>query len=216
MAQTDAAAAATSRQLKLSTILAFACTSLPLSALTIAMAVYLPRHFAAEIGISLAAVGSAFALVRLIDIPLDPLLGLAMDRTRTRFGRYRLWTVIGAPVLMLAIYMLFISPSGSVSGLIFWLLVLYLGTSILHLSHAAWAATLAPRYNDRSRVFAIMTAVGVMGSVLVLGMPFLVAALGMEEGAGVPAMGWFVLMLTPLAVWLVVGGFGLTTLLMGR
>lgn len=204
MAQTDAAAAATSRQLKLSTILAFACTSLPLSALTIAMAVYLPRHFAAEIGISLAAVGSAFALVRLIDIPLDPLLGLAMDRTRTRFGRYRLWTVIGAPVLMLAIYMLFISPSGSVSGLIFWLLVLYLGTSILHLSHAAWAATLAPRYNDRSRVFAIMTAVGVMGSVLVLGMPFLVAALGMEEGAGVPAMGWFVLMLTPLAVWLVV------------
>jgi len=58
VANTDAAAAAASRQLKLSTILAFACTSLPLSALTIAMAVYLPRHFAAEIGISLAAVGS--------------------------------------------------------------------------------------------------------------------------------------------------------------
>ncbi|WP_333586848.1 MFS transporter [Phenylobacterium sp.] len=204
MAQTDAATAASSRQLKLSTILAFACTSLPLSALTIAMAVYLPRHFATEIGISLAAVGSAFALVRLIDIPLDPLLGVAMDRTRTRFGRYRLWTVIGAPVLMLAIFMLFIQPSGGVTGLIIWLLVLYLGTSILHLSHAAWAATLAPKYNDRSRVFAIMTAVGVLGSVLVLGMPFLVSGLGMDEAQGVPAMGWFVLLLTPVAVWIVV------------
>jgi len=203
VAQTDAAPAASS-QLKLSTILAFSCTSLPLAALGIAMSVYLPRHFATEIGISLAAVGSAFALVRLIDIPLDPLLGLAMDRTRTRFGRYRLWTVIGAPILMLAIFMLFIQPSGGVAGLVVWLLILYIGTSILHLSHAAWAATLAPKYNDRSRVFSIMTAVGVMGSVLVLGMPFLVAALGMEEGQGVPAMGWFVVILTPLAVWLVV------------
>ena len=125
MAQTDAAAPAPARQLKLSTILAFACTSLPLSALTIAMSVYLPRHFASEIGISLLAVGSAFALVRMIDIPLDPLLGMAMDRTRTRFGRYRLWTMIGAPILMLAIFMLFISPSGGVAGLIFWLLILY-------------------------------------------------------------------------------------------
>ncbi|MDO8409941.1 MAG: MFS transporter [Phenylobacterium sp.] len=204
MAQTDAAAPAPARQLKLSTILAFACTSLPLSALTIAMSVYLPRHFASEIGISLLAVGSAFALVRMIDIPLDPLLGMAMDRTRTRFGRYRLWTMIGAPILMLAIFMLFISPSGGVGGLIFWLLILYVGTSILHLSHAAWAATLAPRYNDRSRVFAIMTAVGVMGALLVLLMPFIVAALGMPESEGVPAMGWFVMILTPLAVWLVV------------
>lgn len=204
MAHTDAAAPTSAQQLKLSTILAFACTSLPLSALGIAMSVYLPRHFASEIGISVMAVGSAFALVRLIDVPLDPLLGLAMDRTRTRFGRYRLWTVIGAPVLMLAVIMLFISPTGSIGGLIFWLLILYIGTSILHLSHAAWAATLAPRYNDRSRVFAIMTAVGVLGALMVLGMPFIVAGLGRPESQGVPAMGWFVLILTPLAVWFVV------------
>ncbi|MDP1988365.1 MFS transporter, partial [Phenylobacterium sp.] len=44
----------------------------------------------------------------------------------------------------------------------------------------------------------------VVGALLVLLMPFIVAALGRDEAQGVPAMGWFVLILTPLAVWLVV------------
>lgn len=185
--------------------MAFAATSLPLSAVTIAIAVYLPKYFASNIGVSLAAVGSAFAIVRLIDIPLDPMLGMVMDRTRSPWGRYRLWTVVGAPILMGAVYMLFMAPSGVGTGyLIGWLLVMYLGTSILHLSHSAWASTLATNYNERARVFGVMTAVGVVGSATVLLTPLLLNELGKTEAEGVQGMGWFVLGLTPLAVALVV------------
>jgi GPH family glycoside/pentoside/hexuronide:cation symporter len=192
--------------LTLGTILAFACTSLPLSAVTIALAVYLPKYFASHIGISLAAVGGAFAVVRMLDIGVDLALGLAMDRTRTRWGRYRVWSALGAPVLMLAVYMLFMAPQGiGVGYLIGWLLVLYLGTSILSLSHSAWAATLATNYHERSRIFGVMTAVGVLGSMLVLAMPALTKALTQAtEAEGVQAMGWLVLALTPVAVGLVV------------
>ena len=45
-------------------------------------------------------VGAAFGLVRLIDIPIDAAIGVAMDRTRTGFGRYRIWMLGGAPILM--------------------------------------------------------------------------------------------------------------------
>lgn len=203
----DAAAARPrGARLSLSTILAFAATSLPLSAMTIAIAVYLPQYYARNLGVSLAVVGSVFAIIRLIDIPLDPMLGLVMDRTRTKWGRYRVWTVIGAPVLMAAVFALFMAPNGvGPVYLGFWLLIMYLGTSILHLSHAAWAATLATNYDERSRVFGWMTAVGVAGSVMVLFMPQVTRMMGMgEEGVGVQAMGWFVLALTPLAVALVV------------
>lgn len=193
------------QRLALPTIMAFAATSLPLASLAIAVSVHLPRYFASHIGVSLAVVGASFAAIRLIDIPFDPALGLVMDRTRTRWGRYRLWTVIGAPILMLALYMLFEAPMGI--GRIYmmaWLLVMYLGTSILGLSHAAWASTLATNYHERSRIFGVMTAVGVAGSVLVLVIPIVLAKLGQTEAQGVQAMGWFIIGLTPLAVALVV------------
>ena len=191
--------------LPLSTIFAFAATSLPIQAVVIAVAVYLPRHYASHLGISLAAVGSAFFIVRMIDIPVDGLLGWVMDKTRTRFGRYRVWTLVGAPFLMAAMYWLFMPGDGVGTGyLIFWLLIMYLGTSILSLSHAAWAATLAPAYNDRSRVFGIMTAVGVLGAAAVLAIPILAEARGLPDSRNVATMGWLILLLTPLAVGLVV------------
>nr|QQZ51330.1 hypothetical protein JKL49_09855 [Phenylobacterium glaciei] len=66
---TSAPTANPSGRLSLATILAFACTSLPLSALGIALSVYLPRYFASHIGVELAIVGAVFATVRMIDIP---------------------------------------------------------------------------------------------------------------------------------------------------
>ena len=87
-------------RLPLSTALAFAGTSLPISAVAIAISVFLPRHYASHLGVDLAVVGAAFFLVRMIDIPIDGLLGWGMDKTRTAWGRYRVWTILGAPVLM--------------------------------------------------------------------------------------------------------------------
>lgn len=205
MTLTQAQTAPRSGPLPLSTVFAFAATSLPLQAVIIAVAVYLPRHYASHLGVSLAAVGGAFFIVRMIDIPVDGLLGWIMDKTRTRFGRYRLWTVIGAPVLMAAMYGLFMPPEGvGIGYMIFWLLVMYLGTSILALSHAAWAATLAPAYNDRSRVFGVMTAVGVLGAAAALAIPIINEARGAADSGNVATMGWFIMIMTPIAVALVV------------
>ena len=123
-------------------LLAFAAAGLPIGALQLALTVQLPRYFASHMGLSLAVVGAAFALVRAIDIPLDPLLGLAMDRTRSRFGRYRLWAIGGPPVMMAALYVL-MHPPGAVGEafLIAALLVMYLGYSAMYLAQLAWATS---------------------------------------------------------------------------
>ena len=136
--------AAGSSRLPLPVVLAFSSTALPIAAIGLVMAVYLPRFFAGQIGLSLAAVGGAFTIVRLIDMALDPLLGMAMDRTNSKIGRYRPWLLVGGPIVMLAAYMLFMAHPGITElYLIGWLLVLYLGISILTLSQAAWGASLA-------------------------------------------------------------------------
>lgn len=179
----------------------FAVAGMPVAALTLAIGVYLPRHFASHVGISLAAVGSAFAIVRLLDISVDLLLGLAMDRTRTPWGRYRVWMVVGAPILMVAVYMLFIQPVAVTPfTLMVWLLVLYLGMSILSLAHAAWAATLAPSYDERSRLFGRMAALGIVGSLSVLLAPMVVGWTGGSDAQTVPVMGWMIICATPVVV----------------
>nr|QQZ50420.1 MFS transporter [Phenylobacterium glaciei] len=85
-----------SSRLSLPTILGFSLSNLPLGALAVAVSVYLPPYFASHLGVSLAVVGSTWMIVRLLDIGVDPVLGLVMDRTRTRIGRYRFWMIVGA------------------------------------------------------------------------------------------------------------------------
>jgi len=192
-------------QLKLSAILAFTAANFPLGCLAVAVAVYLPPYFASHLGVSMAAVGGAWATVRLLDLAVDPVLGLVMDRTQTRFGRYRPWMVIGVPILMASVYALFMAPHGVGLGyLIVWLLIYYLATSILILGHSAWGATLSPGYHERSRIFGIVAAVGVIGAVIILLIPIFSKALGYRDSAAVPQMGWFILLISPLAVMMTI------------
>lgn len=191
--------------LSLPTILAFSATSMPIAAMVVAITVHLPAYFAASIGVPLVAVAAAFATCRTIDIPIEPALGLMMDRTRTRFGRYRVWTVLGAPLLMGGLFMLLNAGQGvGTLYLITWLMVMYLGLSILTLSHAAWAATLAKTYELRARVFGIMGGVGVLGILGVLFIPIFMGGRGGSDAEGVRAMIWYIILLTPLACAVVV------------
>ena len=198
MAETRSTSA--ERKLSLPTVLAFSCAYMPFAALQLSVAVQLPPFFASQLGLGLAA-GAAFGVVRLIDIPVDPALGLFMDRTQGRFGRYRPWMAIGAPILMLALYMLYQAPPGiSETYLVIWLLVVYLGMSILLVAGNAWASTLATSYKQRSRIFGAMLAMGVLGAVAALLIPVIFEATHRTELDGIRAVGWFLFGLSPIAI----------------
>jgi len=185
----------------LATVLAFACVSIPIAALQLAVSVHLPRYFASTMGLELALVGAAFSVVRLIDIPIDAMMGVAMDRTRTSFGRYRVWLLAGAPVLMAGFYMVLAAPHGvGLSYLIGSLLVMYLGYSAVYLAHLAWAGRLAPSYQQRSRIFGAITGMGVVGAMAVLLIPVWVTSRGGSDGEGVRAMIWAIIAATPVTV----------------
>jgi Na+/melibiose symporter-like transporter len=188
--------------LKLPRLLAFSLPGFSVGALAVALTVYLPHYYAAHYGLALAAIGGAFGLIRFGDMFLDPFIGVAMDRTRTGFGRYKVWLAAGAPVLMLAVYMLFSPPGGvSILYLAGWLLVYYLGLSLVVLAHSSWASVVAVNYHERSRVFGVIQMVSILGAALVLAVPVLMAKANGASGRGdVPAMGWFVVIAIPVGV----------------
>ena len=183
-------------------MLIFSTGGMPIAALGIAMPIYVQPYFAQDLGVGLVVLGTAFGVVRLIDVFIDMLLALAMDRTRTPIGRYRNWLIGGAPILMIAVYELFMARKGiGMDFLIVWLLVMNLGVSILSIARFAWSATLVTNYSRRALFYGVLAGVGVIGNIIVLSMPVVSEALGRHGMAGdIHLMGWTILALTPITV----------------
>ncbi len=181
------------------TIFAFASAGIPGAMLMLILGTYLPRFYAGHLEIPLTAVAAAVATVRLIDIGFDLVIGYGMDRTHTRFGRYKVWFTLGLPILMFATWKILNPPEGAGVGyLITWLLIIYTGTSISSLSHAAWAAALATGYNERSRIYGWMQGVAVLGSVSLLLTPILTkGAIQPGKGESMAAIGLIIICLLP-------------------
>lgn len=182
---------------------AFSGPCLPLAAFGVALPVTLPEYYATHVGLSIGVVGVVFMAVRLIDIAFDPLVGWGMDRTRTRFGRYRPWMAASTPILMLAALMVFVlvRPGAGPVYLFAWLLVLYVGFSIGTLAQLGWASVLAPEYDQRSRVYAWWQVFNIIGVIAILVLPAAVIQLGLGDYiAGVHIMGWAIIAALPLTI----------------
>jgi Na+/melibiose symporter-like transporter len=181
-------------------LLAWCGPCLPVAALGLPLVVYLPPYYSGTLGLSLGTVGFLFALVRLVDIPLDPLLGALMDQTRSRYGQFRPWLVVGLFVLSLGVFLLFMeAPGVSAPKAFLNLFILYIGYSITFLAQTSWGSRLSGDYAERARIFGWWTAANVAGTILVLLVPPLVGSLA---GAGddspartIHAMGWYILAL---------------------
>ena len=173
-----------------------------MAAMTLPLTIFLPAFYATIIGLDLALVGILFTIVRIADLFFDPFVGGLMDRTHTRWGRFRPWLLLGGPVVMAGAAMLFFAQPGA--GPIYLavaLTIAYAGYSIVILSQMGIGAAISPDYHERSRVFAWWQAFNVGGLVLVLVIPPLVGLLmELDQTTTVRLMGLVILIATPISV----------------
>lgn len=184
-------------------IAAYVLPAVPVAALSLPLTVYIPPLYAENTLLTLGLVGTLFTLSKIVDVITDPLFGWLSDRTRFAWGRRRGWVLISVPILMLSVHMLFHPPpDAGATYLLFWVFLVYLGYTIILLSHLAWGAELAPTYDDRSRILGWRQAVGTAGMLLILVMPAIGELTGLVEGAAGRAalMSNFVLITLPLSV----------------
>ena len=79
-------------------------------------------YYTAVLGMSGSMVGAALAISLCIDAALDPLIGSWSDGLRSRLGRRIPAMLIGAPLTMLTMGLMFSPPSGLTPLLLFgWL-----------------------------------------------------------------------------------------------
>ena len=182
----------------------FAALAIPLAGAGLPLAVYLPPYYAQELGLGLGAVGLIFMLSRAWDAVTDPLVGVLSDRSRSRFGRRKPWIAAGAPLFALSTAAIFapglfgLSRPGA-AWLSVWLVVFYVGWTMIQIPVSAWAGQLAAQYHERSRVQTYFQVATAGGLLLVLVLPAVLDQLGAraglpaDPGLKVAAMGGFIL-----------------------
>ena len=190
-----------SSQINKRVLASYSMVALPVGAMAMPIAIYLPPFYSGSLGLSLATVGLIFTMARVWDLITDPIMGVVIDRYGSRWGQYKHWVALAIPVLMLAVYKIFLPNPADVSALYLggWLLVLYVGYTMLSISHNSWGSVLAGDYDERSKIFGWREIFIILGMGLVLAIP---AALDLSQETSisekVAAMGLFCLVLFPL------------------
>lgn len=192
-------------RVKASWLFAYALPGLPIAALGLPLAVHVPNFYADEVGLGYGMASIVFGLTRFLDILMDPVMGIVTDRTRSRWGRRRLWMAISVPIMMAMSYFLFMPAKGTpwefTTAVLFFMFV---GWTMLTISHLAWGGELSGDYHERSRITAAREAAYIIGMFTVLLLPVIIQSQGGDRWAQVGAFGWYVIITLPIAVLIAV------------
>lgn len=152
-----------------SSFLAYGLFGLPLALVALPIYVYVPQFYAERFGLSLTLIGAALLAARVFDAFIDPLIGLWIDRTKSRAG-YGGFILISLPLLSLGFLALFHPPALLHDAALLWflgtLLLVYVGFSLASIAHQSWGAALTQELAERSRLTATREACGLIGVVL--------------------------------------------------
>ena len=136
-------------------------------------------YYTAVLGLSGAAVGVALGISMALDAVMDPLIGSISDNVRSKWGRRLPLMVVGAPLTGLALWMLFSPPLGLQPLILFtWLLASKMSlrgvSSLFNLPYAALGAEMASGYNERASVTAWRGFFGVLISLVMVSLAYMV------------------------------------------
>jgi Na+/melibiose symporter-like transporter len=154
-------------------VLSYSVVYLPLSVALLPVGVYVQPHYA-ELGISLITMAAIIFFARLSDVVTDPLIGFLSDKLRTPIGRRKPWIIVGTPLLMVSVYMLFLPPeSPSVLYFGFWVIMIYLSFTLIQLPYFAWGAELTTNYHERTKVTGRREQLHYIGVVIATALPLM-------------------------------------------
>lgn len=178
-------------------LIRYALLALPLSFAALPLYVLLPKHYAAEYGLSLSVLGTLLLVARIGDAIADPLIGRYVDRVIAAQPGKIAWPIILAALfMMLGFAMLWWAPRLSQLAQLFMLACAlaccYPAYSFLTVLHQAWGAQLSKQRDELSRLMSYREAAGLIGVLIASAMPSLLglAALPLALALGLLLALW--------------------------
>ncbi|WP_396046050.1 glycoside-pentoside-hexuronide (GPH):cation symporter [Cellulomonas sp. P22] len=122
------------------------------------VATYLAVFYTEVIGIAAASASVLFLVVRVADAVLDPVMGLIVDRTSTRWGRFRPYLLFTPPVLAVLTVAAFSIPQldSTATLVLAYLSYLLWGVSFTVMDVPYWSMSAALTLDARDRTSLVM------------------------------------------------------------
>ncbi len=87
---------------------------------------FLTIYLTDYLGITGAAIGTMYLIARIWDAVNDPMMGVMVDKTNTRWGKFKPYLLIAPIVIATAMIMLFTEPDFGLAGKTVWAYVFYI------------------------------------------------------------------------------------------
>lgn len=149
-------------------LFAYGAFGFPLALVALPIYVMVPQLYAAQLGMSLATVGTLLLAARTFDAFIDPPLGRWMDGARS--GGYPNFILLSLPLLAIGFAALMLPPTLAPDTLVLWfsasLILVYLGYSIATIAHNSWGARLTQQRGERTRLTALREGCALAGVVM--------------------------------------------------
>ncbi|NNE45982.1 MAG: MFS transporter [Rhodothermales bacterium] len=127
-------------------------------------------------GISAAAAGTLFLIVRISDAFTDPLMGIIADRTKTKWGRFRPWILWSAVPFGVLAFLTFSTPDFGPTGKLIYAYITYTLLmavyTVNNLPYSALSGVMTGDMGERTSlssyrfVFAMLAAFAIQGLAL--------------------------------------------------
>lgn len=155
------------------------------------------RFLTDSMAVAAAAAGLIFFIIRVYDALIDPIIGMASDRTRSSLGRRLPYLIVGAIVVPLTTAWVFNAPhlsSPLYTALMLTVILMAYGTaqSLWRVPYYAMAVEVSSDYHGRSSVMAARVAGGSIGQMLGSTLPTWLLVYWGHDSASYGRMSWVV------------------------
>lgn len=122
--------------------------------------------------INAAAVGVIFLIARIIDAVSDPVMGFIIDKTNTRYGRFRPYLLFGSVILGLTAFACFTIPADyTENGKIVYAAVTYIALSlaytVVNIPYSALTSAISADPDERTKITAVRVMFAVISGMVV-------------------------------------------------
>ncbi|UNL92902.1 MFS transporter [Paenibacillus polymyxa] len=161
------ASAKNNDKVSLKTLISYSLSSYGMNVIYNLTAVYLMFFYTDSFGLNALAVGTLLMVARVIDAVVDIFIGIAVDNTNTRWGKFRPYMFIGAFLVTLTTLALFLSPDLSSAGKLVYAYVTYIAWSIsysiLDIPYWSLSAAITKDAAERTKVVTVPRTVASAG-----------------------------------------------------
>ena len=135
------------------------------------IASFLAAFYTDVFGISAAAAGTMLFVTRILDAFTDPVMGAIADRTRSRYGKFRIYLLVAGLPMAAAAVLTFTTPDLDGGGKLIWAYATYsmmmLLYTVLSTPYSALSGVMTARSQERTTLISIRFLFAFTGGALI-------------------------------------------------